>query len=268
MASIIRIEIYAGLCNRMRALDSAIQLAEANNSQLEVIWNLERKFNCRFDELFLVPKCISNIIYRDMRTIPRIIAGKLSNLFHIQSDNCFFQKDIDRLIRNEADFVELTADKTTFISTYIRYFSLNQNFREFTVEDSLQQIIRAYADRLENAVGVHIRRTDNRKATRSSPTSLFIKYMEREVINQPESRFFLATDSPEVETELVGIFEDRIIVHPKRSLDRDDPDAIKDALIDLYCLANCRKILGSYWSSFTDTASELYGAERIVVKTS
>ena len=43
---------------------------------------------------------------------------------------------------------------------------------------------------------------------------------------------------------------------------RDEPAAIADAVADLYALSGCSKIIGSYWSSFTDTAAELRGIER------
>ena len=37
-----------------------------------------------------------------------------------------------------------------------------------------------------------------------------------------------------------------------------------DALLDLYCLAACKKIIGSYFSSFTDTAASLGGIEKLI----
>jgi hypothetical protein len=37
-----------------------------------------------------------------------------------------------------------------------------------------------------------------------------------------------------------------------------------DALLDLFCLAACKKIIGSYCSSFTDTAASLGGIEKLI----
>ena len=39
---------------------------------------------------------------------------------------------------------------------------------------------------------------------------------------------------------------------------------MQDALIDLWCLAASRKIIGSYWSSFTDTAADMGGIEKVI----
>jgi hypothetical protein len=47
---------------------------------------------------------------------------------------------------------------------------------------------------------------------------------------------------------------------------RDDPLAVKDAVIDLFLLSNCRKIIGSYWSSFTETAHALGSADICIIK--
>jgi hypothetical protein len=84
--------------------------------------------------------------------------------------------------------------------------------------------------------------------------------------NYSKRATFLATDSPDEEKRLREIFAYRIITHPKRSVDRQNPQAIKDALIDLFCLSKCKKIIGSYWSSFTETACELNNIERVIIR--
>jgi hypothetical protein len=38
-------------------------------------------------------------------------------------------------------------------------------------------------------------------------------------------------------------------------------------LIDLYALANCERIIGSHYSSFTDVAAEIRGIPKIVAMT-
>lgn len=89
--------------------------------------------------------------------------------------------------------------------------------------------------------------------------------MRLELANDPATRFFLATDSPDVEEHLEAIFPDRITIHPKKSLDRNVPEAIQDALVDLLCLAATRKLIGSYWSTFTNAAAAIGGIESVIV---
>jgi hypothetical protein len=79
------------------------------------------------------------------------------------------------------------------------------------------------------------------------------------------AKFFIATDSPEEETQLRYAFLERIIVYEKRALDRDAPLATQDALIDLYRLSRCRKLIDSYRTSFKDAAWQIRGVERLII---
>ena len=92
-----------------------------------------------------------------------------------------------------------------------------------------------------------------------------VEAIKRELALDPNVVFYLATGSPEEEISLGEVFPGKIVRHKKASYDRNDPKAIRDALIDLYCLANCRKLIGSYYSSFTETASEISGIDKQVI---
>ena len=35
--------------------------------------------------------------------------------------------------------------------------------------------------------------------------------------------------------------------------------SIDEAVVDLFCLAHTRRVIGSYWSSFSDMAAEISG---------
>ena len=59
-------------------------------------------------------------------------------------------------------------------------------------------------------------------------------------------------------------FPGRIFSNSNRMLQRDSQEGMNDAVIDLYCLSYCKKIIGSYWSSFSETAAALYGAELLI----
>ena len=266
MSSELCVNIYAGLGNRMRVLDSAISLSRKNGSTLNVIWNSEKKFNCRFEELFLLPEIVNSIEYRKLQTIPGKLHRAMAWLDGRRFDLRLSHKDIRRLRYQNTEIEALTRNRKVYISTDSDFMQRSPKFRDFSVVEPLAEIIRGYTDRFERTIGVHIRRTDNKKAKKHSPTSLFIANMEQEIAASDDTTFFLATDSPEVEDELRGIFGERIITHNKRSRDRNDPDAIKDALVDLYCLAGCRRIYGSFWSSFTETAAAINDVELNIVK--
>ena len=119
----------------------------------------------------------------------------------------------------------------------------------------------------DDVVAIHIRRTDNVKSVRYSPTSLFTEKIAEVLSENPAVRFYLATDDATEETTLQQRFPGKIIIYKKESLDRNSPVAIRDAVIDLYNLAHCGKIYGSFWSSFSDIAALWGGIEKEVLKT-
>ena len=88
----------------------------------------------------------------------------------------------------------------------------------------------------------------------------------REIISflQDAGAFFLATDDQREEDLLRSRFPGKIISNQSRTIDRNSVAGMHDALLDLYCLAASDKIIGSYWSSFTDTAADMYGIEKII----
>ena len=46
------IQPIGGLCNRMRAINSALVLAKKQNKKLKVIWFVNAELGCPFEELF------------------------------------------------------------------------------------------------------------------------------------------------------------------------------------------------------------------------
>jgi len=253
----IVLEPLGGLGNRMRAVDAAMILSKKIDKPLHVVWRRNSALNCNFDELFLMPKSIAKLIQVDAKTPARELPAAYDN--HID------QKRMEHLVRQGYDFEALRADRAVFISTWSRFYGANDFFRDLIPIAPLQNIIDAYAKNFKNTVGVHIRRTDNVKSIQHSPTPRFIELMQKEIDHNASAKFFLATDSPEEEERLKNRFTDRIITHRKRSLSRKNRLAIQDALIDLFCLSKCQKLIGSYWSSFTDTAAKIGGIEKVIV---
>ena len=66
------------------------------------------------------------------------------------------------------------------------------------------------------------------------------------------------------EANLRDIFPGKILSNQKRCLQRDSVEGMHDALLDLYCLANTRKIIGSYFSSFTDIAADMHKIPKVI----
>jgi hypothetical protein len=115
-------------------------------------------------------------------------------------------------------------------------------------------------------VGVHIRRGDNDASIQVSPLDSFLKRMQREVEQDPATHFFLATDDQPTERAVTDTFLGRVTTRGK-DLARNRTAGVQDALVDLLVLSKCSLILGSYWSSFSQTAAEMGGVELEIVRT-
>ena len=97
-----------------------------------------------------------------------------------------------------------------------------------------------------------------------STTEQFIALMKKELDQYPETCFFLATDDNKEEALLRKTFPGRIISNELRVQERNSVEGMQDALVDLWCLAASSKIIGSFWSSFTDTAADMRGIEKVI----
>ena len=138
------------------------------------------------------------------------------------------------------------------------------DFSIFRISDKLRKSI--HLDLSVPPIGIHIRRTDNKQSIQFSPTSLFLEKIKEELALNPKQKFFLATDDKEEENLIKKKYPQNILTYTKRSLDRNTPEAIEDAVIDLYILSNCKYILGCYYSSFSSIAAFWGKINKIVVK--
>lgn len=269
----------AGLCNRMRAIDSAIGLCMKISHPLKIYWIENSLLNCGFHDLFEpIPSAVAFI--KDMKNRPL----KLKNPDNLRQDwlkpifsifqGVFFDKKIfveefKTLYQKNYDFESLAGYKNVLIESHHMFYQ-NPELPKYTyfkplnfIEEKVRQITLHFS---HHTIGVHIRRTDNKKAIEQSPLSLFIKMMHKEIEQNSDTTFFLATDSTEVKAELRNIFGDRILLASYNQGYRSSKAGMIEAMVDLYTLSKTKKILGSYWSSFSHTASHISNIEEIVVK--
>ena len=106
----------------------------------------------------------------------------------------------------------------------------------------------------DQTVGVHIRRTDNKKSIKASPVELFISEMERRIEADSEVNFFVASDDGNVMRTLAARFGKRVMQGDENA-SRTSLRGMLHGAADLWALAMTSEILGSYYSSYTDTAA-------------
>ncbi|MEO1350765.1 MAG: hypothetical protein AAFW84_18470 [Cyanobacteria bacterium J06635_15] len=259
----ITVEPIGGLCNRLRSLVSVLALGRELQQDIHLIWNLDGSLNCPFDELFIVPQKIVRLNQRGR------IRKRLAPLFRsfYRYDWVLNPETLRHLKAENYDFRQLKDYRKVYLQTDFGCFRANLDYSELKLHPMHQQKLGQYAELFAraNVVGVHIRRGDNLDARQHSPLKEFIKQIKIEIAQDQNVCFFVATDDPDIENTLKENFPKQVFIHPKQSRLRSQRQGIYDALIDLYGLASCRKVIGSYYSSFTDVACCLRGAEKVVI---
>jgi len=251
----------------MRSLDAAMTISKASGIELKVEWykdpNLMSEY---FENLFEVPSQIKKIITKNyMGKFGKLQKTIQKRLNKIKYKHCLYEKDLAAFINDGGDLVELAKSGSLCIASCKGFYPVSPMFENFKPKPEILNEVNSVIGGHENIIGVHIRRDDHLEAIRRSPLDLFEKIMSEEIKLTPDIKFFLATDSLETQEHMINLFSDKIIMHQKTSLDRDNVSAIKDAMIDLYCLSRARKIIGSYGSSFSDVAAQINDIELIIL---
>ena len=254
------IQPSGGLCNRMRVINSSLELAKRKGAKLLVLWYCADELNAPFESLFQPVdefKVINFTSLKDLRKIwYQLTARTRINNADIENHTTDGTLDQDFF-----DSIKLPA----YIFTWEHFYPADEYFKLFKPTAELQRRIDEVTKHFtEDMVSVHIRRTDQINSIAYSKTENFIDLMNREIEANPEVKFFLATDDKEEEALLRKTFPGKIVSNENRTLRRDSLDGMYDALLDLFCLSACKKIIGSYCSSFTDTAASLGGIEKLI----
>jgi hypothetical protein len=251
----------------MRAIASTYLVAAKIGRPLRVEWYRTDDLNSRFDALFELTQPGIEVREHRGRSTSERLARRAREIFR----RSIGWKVV--VLRLERDFVyfwdlvegKASAPKKLHLRTCHQLMSEPGMYLLFRPAPPVESAVRSYAEDLRSAVGVHIRRTDNKRAIESGALCKFMAAMDAECERNDQTRFFLASDDPLAVRELSGRYGNRLVWRPKSSYNRGDPQGIFDAAVDLWCLSRCRKLIGSYWSSFSRTAWEIRGIDHVIV---
>ena len=268
MPGTLEIEPLNALCNRLRVIDSACSLAEQTEMDLILHWNNGAGVVCRYEDLFVVPERVKKVWNWDItRRSSRILRRLRSKVAVLAGQRTYDNQAIVDLVNAGKDPAELLHMPSVYVSTACRFLPADSIQRHLQPVPSIARKVEQIASRFDGStVGVHIRRGDQGKSLEVSTLGKFITRMTRELDQNGAVWFFLATDCFDTERIIKQHFGERILTHSKLSVDRNDPDAIKDAVIELTCLSRTTKLLGSYYSSFSETAAQLGNIELDIVQ--
>lgn len=266
----IYLEPQGGLANRLRAIANGIWLKRKLNTQLYVIWNEGHELNCPYhlllepitDFTIITKKRVFDFVTRTAQPDNKSrFKAKLKNLL-ARVDICITDEDYPLVDVYET----VRHHERIYIKTCQRFTDSIDEFKLFKPIPPLSFKINELLGLLRpTAVGVQVRRTDNAMSITNSPLELFTARMRELLAADDTTRFFLATDDINVELELKLLFGDRIISPPK-DLSRQTIAGIQAAVVDLFVLAGTARILGSYWSSFSEVAAWMGNIPLEVIK--
>ena len=251
MTQRIHLTMVGGLCNRLRALTAALHVCKRLDLSLSIDWgDLDKSCPCAIEDLFVEG-------YRALE----------------DSD----EEEVTKLEKWKWGGVEPGAFYHAFLpGTDLEEFKSGclAQMKGLVPVPAIMRRLDSIKGKLgPNTVGIHMRRTDvmiwdGKRHRPIDVTRSDHQLIERLDLESPDTQFFLAADNPDSVDLLKSRYGDRIL-HSDATWKQGELrlTEIEDAVVDLYCLASCSRIVGTYWSSFTDYAATLGGipAERIGV---
>jgi hypothetical protein len=247
----------------MRAMSSGVHLARKMDGSITIYWRKNRECFADFSDLFQVVG-IPDVKVRPYPGAALYLSVDRKKNLHLPGllRRLYYDKQIygRRECLDESLLGELPAGKTYIASGY----SLSTHFplkELFVPVPEIMERIELLKQRFTGPViGIHIRRGDNLHSIQNNPVEDYFRFMDSEIEANPQTLFYLATDSPEVKTAMTTRYDHRILSHPA-VLERHSLRGMQDAVIDLWCLSSTDRIVGSYFSSYSDLAAEMGGIE-------
>lgn len=254
-----------GLSNRLRVVGSALAIATGAGVPVRVHWMRTADFNASFARLFEVEALGFELSEWGGSVAHKVVERVLERLVPLAGVAVLGDAQTHRNAFDASRFRERLMKGRMLLRTNYPLGNAVENYKRFVPVAALRALIDQQVGDGEAMVGVHVRRGDHTKATERSTLERFMQAMQAEVEARSATRFFVATDDPTSLRALQQRFGSRVHHYPKRALARNDPRALEDAVVDLYTLARSSRLLGSYWSSFSDMAHHLGGQPYHVV---
>lgn len=260
-----------GLCNRLRAILSALSLIEHGvlDARLVVGWDDGSECAARFDQLFQ-PLNSPHAVIGPRRWIDRPITRRNLHWPALVRHFVYTRQYANRPPSAEElrRCFDGHTDASVYVSTGLAFCDYPADYvRRLRPQQHLQQRIDALSATFDaqHTIGIHIRRTDHTTAIAESPDALFIDAIAGIISRDALATFYLATDDAALKRRLMERFPARITAQNCRGT-RADIDGMEEAVVDLWTLARCSRIIGSYWSSYTDTAAEIGGIPLTIIR--
>jgi glycosyltransferase involved in cell wall biosynthesis len=262
----IYIHVQHGLGNRLRAMVSAMAIAQATDRELMVIWTPDHHCDCYLSDLFNYPGTV----------LADATEADLEN-----SDRYTYM-EIEPGARKD-QYIALVPGRDIYIrSAYVinnehsDWETENRLLRSLEPADAVKQLVASVAS--DGRLGIHVRMEgmpgtdtnsydapDNWLAESHQQLNLwrgrshygrFMARIDQLIVTQPELELFVAADMQTTYQIFAEKYGDRLSYLPRTRFDRSS-EQMRYALADAILLSRCNALLGSTWSSFSELAQRL-----------
>ena len=220
-----------GLCNRLKCVVNALEVAEKLGSKLSIDWQPSYSCGIEYGDLFDYGPSHANL-----DDSIQVSTWKLPY-------NCDFK------------FNNIKTDVRNKILKYIH--KVKTRIRYNYIKEA-EDYIEAWSEfvSFKDIVGLHIRRNEfilSHDKKQSTDTQFFDK-IDAIIKKNPDTKFYLATDSKHTEDIFKKRYKDKIYTFYKTCLDRSKPQAIKEAMIELLILSKFKTLIVSGLSTYSEMA--------------
>jgi hypothetical protein len=231
---------------------------------LKIVWFKDWGMGACFHRLFEFSSSVRNVEVVDANWLDyRYDRPRKRNLWlpylwqFFAFDRRIYENDIYKFNAETIKRIIFSHNAVYFACFYL-FYEWPEMFNCLQPVESLQTRIKEKTKlfRIQNTIGLHIRRGDHVASIANSPLSLFIDKIKEELSIDMQTKFYVASDSQEEKLKLKELFGDAILTSFKE-VRRDTEEGITNALIELYILSFTRKIYGSCYSSYSMLAAKL-----------
>ncbi len=251
-----------GIANRLKCFISLWIIADKTKRSLILYWPINHTCGAKFKDLFenqvneISKDEVGKLKKKDfdyyggdsliiLESIKKYIVSSNWKWSFLKSSLSKNKKPID------FNFENIPFEIRSEILFYLKKLKPLKKIKEAVLKFDKQ-------NKLKDCIGVHIRRGDfadkQISPGRVSTDEGFIQRMDGLIKEDSKTRFFLCTDSKEMEEKIEKAFPKRIIKFSKTSFVRTDTQATQEGLIDLLLLSKTKHILGTYRSTFNELA--------------
>lgn len=262
-----------GLGNRLRAICSCIVFCTEHNMSLDIIWFRDHGLNCPFDHLFELSPILHNVTIRNPKLIDYVVNDNprrrnlwLPKIFQkFRYDRRIYMPELLSYNSNK-DLVKqnFSKFKNIFMVSCGIYWEKPDMWKYIVVNPMILKKVDSILEEIgDNIIGVHVRRTDSVESITYSPSKLFKEYIDKELKQDSNVKFYLASDSLEEKTYFKNIYGDNLVTSLV-NVDRNSKEGICNAFVELLVLSKSKKMYAGH-SSFADLASCIGNVERVLV---